>query len=83
MALTELLTVCVVEMRLVTTVSEALDQVGEKDEASKSEEKGPFRNVVMSALLIDPAAVDVCDEPNAEVKAESTACFEAEAGDAV
>ncbi len=83
MALTELSTVCVVEMRLETTVSEALDQVDEKDEASKSEEKDPSRNVCMSAPLIDPASVDVCDAPKAEENASSTACFEVEAGDVV
>ena len=83
MPLPELATVWGVEMRLDTTVSEALDHVDEKDEASKSDEKDPSRNVVISALLIDPASAEVCDVPKAAENASSTACFEVEAGDAV
>ena len=83
MALTELFTVSVVEMRLETTVSEALDHVDEKDEALNSDEKDPARKVCMSVPLIDPASEDVCDIPKDEVNASSTACFVAEGGDVV
>ena len=83
MPLPELATVWGVDMRRYTTVSEALDHVDEKDEASKSDEKDPSRNVVISALLIDPASAEVCDVPKAAENASSTACFEVEAGDAV